>query len=130
MTVKKKPPPTRKHLPKVIGKKPSQVLELATSLAGRADAAWARAADLPDQDAALDALVQKAGSRKRLTLEQVRTVFPEIEQDPDQIADLRQLLGEMRIRILNNGAAPPREKEEEPEAEVGEELDARATVEL
>lgn len=82
---------------------------------GRADAAWARAADLPDQDAALDRLVQKAGPQKRLTLEQIREVFPEIEADPEQMADLRQLLGEMQIKVVSNGAATivaPAEEEE------------------
>ena len=118
----------KKHSPRKIGKKPSKVLELATSLAGRADAAWARAADLPDQDAALDALVKKAGTHKRLSLEQIRTVFPEIEEDPEQIADLRRLLAEMRIKIVNNGAAPPREAEEE--IEPTEEPEIREAIEL
>ena len=83
--------------------------------------AWARAADLPDQDAALDALVRKAGSHRRLTLEQIRTVFPEIEEDPDQIADLRRLLAEMNIKIINDGKIPVREpvvEEIEPDAEI------------
>ncbi len=101
---------------------------MATRLAGRADAAWARAADLPDQDAALDALVEKAGSHKRLTLEQIRTVFPEIEEDPEQIADLRRLLIEMRIKIVNIGVALPRETEEETEPSEG--LEIREVVEV
>ncbi len=128
MPVKKKGATIKKHLPRKTSPKPSKVLELATSLAGRADAAWARAADLPDQDAALDALVKKAGTHKRLTLEQIRTVFPEIEEDPEQIADLRRLLAEMRIKIVNNGAAPPREVEEE--IEQVEEPEIREAVEL
>ncbi len=131
MAAKKVSAPLKKQLAKPISKKPSKVLELATSLAGRADAAWLRAADLPDQDAALDMLVKKAGPRKRLTIEQVRTVFPEIDQDPEQIADLRRLLAEMRIKILNNGAAPARqEDEEEPEPSEEPEAGARDVVDL
>jgi len=128
MAPKKKSAPIKKHVTRKIGKKPSKVLEMAASLAGRADAAWARASDLPDQDAALDALVKKAGSHKRLTLEQVRAVFPEIEEDPEQIADLRRLLAEMRIKIVNNGALPSRQAEEE--ITPGEEPSARELVEL
>jgi RNA polymerase primary sigma factor len=115
-----------KRSPKPVSKKPSKALELATRLAGRADAAWARAADLPDQDAALDALVKKAGTHRRLTLEQIRSVFPEIEEDPEQIADLRRLLAEMRIKIVNNGATPPRPAEEIE----SEEPDLHEAVEL
>jgi RNA polymerase primary sigma factor len=131
MSEKKKIIALKKHLTRKIGKKPSKVLELATSLAGRADAAWLRAADLADQDAALDMLIKKAGPHKRLSLEQVRTVFPEIEQDPEQIADLRRLLAEMRIKILNHGKAPPREEEEE-DAEPSEEpeIEAREVVDF
>lgn len=106
-------PKTKKH-PRRTRHKPSKVLTLATTLrGGKADEAWARAADLPDQDAALDALVKKAGAHKRLTLQQIRQVFPEIESDPDQIADLRQLLSEMKIKIVNNGALPVRRPVEE-----------------
>ncbi len=90
--------------------KKSKLLSLATTLGGeREDIVWARAADLPDQDAALDALVRKAGARKKLTLEQVRTVFPEVEQDPEQIADLRRLLAEMKIKLVGNHAVVKRE---------------------
>ncbi|HEX9077893.1 MAG TPA: RNA polymerase sigma factor RpoD [Anaerolineae bacterium] len=126
---KKKPssskPPSRSE-PKG---KHTKVLTLAAALqGGRADAAWARAADLPDQDAALDLLIKKAGPGKRLTLEQIRTVFPEIEADPDQIADLRRLLAEMRIKVLNNGAHPARETEEETEP--AEDVVSKATLEL
>ncbi len=109
-------------------KKPSEALTLAAALqGGRADAAWARAADLPDQDAALDTLVKKAGPHKRLTLEQIRTVFPEIEADPDQIRDLRRLLAEMRIKVVN-GSTPHHEPEEETEPE--DEVVARAALEV
>lgn len=75
MTAKKKSTATTKKRETKPTKKSSRVLELAAALSGRADA-WARAADLPDQDAALDALVKKAGARKRLTLDQIRQVFP------------------------------------------------------
>jgi RNA polymerase primary sigma factor len=113
-------------------KQKSNLLALATTLKGNhADAAWARAADLPDQDAALDALVRKAGSHRRLTLEQIRTVFPEIEEDPDQIADLRRLLGEMRIKIVGTSRlppAPPAPAEEAGEVEVPVVLDVPAEV--
>src|SRR5512142_931445 len=115
---KKKPSPSKPPSRSEPKGKHTKVLTLAAALqGGRADAAWARAADLPDQDAALDSLVKKAGPRKRLSLEQIRSVFPEIEADPDQIADLRRLLAEMRIKIVNNGTAPPREATEETEPE-------------
>ncbi len=101
-----------------VPKKKASVLELAAALPGtQAEAAWTRAADLPDQDAALDLLVKKAGPHKRLTLEQIRTVFPEIETDPDQIADLKRLLAEMRIKVVNNGAQAPRTPREESDSE-------------
>src|SRR5512142_567881 len=126
----KKKPSSPKHPSRGEPKgKNSKVLTLAAALqGGRADAAWARAADLPDQDAALDLLIRKAGSGKRLTLEQIRTVFPEIEADPDQIADLRRLLAEMRIKIINNGAHPAREPEEE--VEPAEDVVSKASLEL
>lgn len=95
-------------------KKASKALALASALpTDHSGDAWARAADLPDQDAALDMLVKKAGPHKRLTLEQIRTVFPEIESDPEQIADLRRLLAELRIKIVSNGSLPAREAEDE-----------------
>jgi RNA polymerase primary sigma factor len=107
------------------------LLTLAATLKGNhADAAWARAADLPDQDAALDALVKKAGLHKRLTLEQIRTVFPEIEEDPDQIADLRRLLAEMRIKIVNNHLLPAREQPAEGEVEADEPLALEVPAEV
>lgn len=102
---------TKKRMVKKVERKHSRVLALAGV---HDDAAWARAADLPDQDAALDALVHKAGVRKRLTLEQIREVFPEIEEDPEQILDLRRLLAEMKIKIVNNHLAIPRDKADEP----------------
>ncbi len=121
---------TRKTKQKEIKKPAPKLIALATTLQGtHGDVAWARAADLPDQDAALDALVKKAGAHKRLSLEQIRTVFPEIEQDPDQIADLRRLLIEMRIKIVDQGSLPPAPREEEEEAEASEEPIENVVVE-
>lgn len=111
-------------------KKTPKVLALAASLQGeRPGEAWARAADLPDQDAALDMLVKKAGPGRRLTWEQIRTVFPEIESDPEQIADLRRLLAEMRIKVASNGSAPS-VKEEEEESEPAEEVVVKAAIDV
>jgi RNA polymerase primary sigma factor len=113
-----------------VARKPSKVLTLAAALqGGRADAAWARAADLPDQDAALDLLVKKAGSQKRLTLEQIRSVFPEIEADPDQIADLRQLLSEMRIKVVSDGM-PSVAEEPAEESDIADDEVAPAAIEV
>ncbi|MBI5035665.1 MAG: RNA polymerase sigma factor RpoD [Chloroflexi bacterium] len=117
MPKKKASTPIKKESSIRQSKKKSKLLALATSLQGEQEnGAWVRAKDLPDQDAALDALVHKAGSSKRLTWEQIRTVFPELEDDPDQAADLRRLLAEMRIKIVNNHApAPAHERAEEHE---------------
>ena len=129
MVMKKRSGSSKARARNALKKKSSKVLTLAAALqGGRADAAWARAADLPDQDAALDMLIRKAGPHKRLTLEQIRTVFPEIEEDPDQIADLRRLLAEMRIKVVANGAHPIREPEED--IEPTEEVVAKTTLEL
>ena len=121
MSAKKKTV-TRKKIPRKGSKSKSDLLKLAATLKGDAADALARAADLPDQDAALDALIRKAGSHKRLTLEQVRAVFPNIDEDPDLVADLRRLLGEKRIKIVGDGElppVPPEPDEEEPgDAEV------------
>jgi len=81
--------------------------------------AWVRAADLPDQDAALNALVRKAGTSKRLNWEQIRTIFPEIEDDPEQIADLRRLLAEMKIKIVDNHITPAPDAAVEPDLTEG-----------
>ncbi|MBI3912957.1 MAG: RNA polymerase sigma factor RpoD [Chloroflexi bacterium] len=103
--------------------KASPVLKLAASITGgRPDEAWVRAADLPDQDAALDALVKKAGAHKRLTMDQIRAVFPDADTDPDLITDLRQLLRDLKIKIVANGAAPPPEEESENAAEAGQKV--------
>lgn len=53
----------------------------------------------PDMDAILDRLVAQAGSKKRLTVEQIRREFPDIDQDPALLADLKQLLGEMHVTV-------------------------------
>jgi len=53
----------------------------------------------PDMDAILDHLVALAGSRRRLTLEQVRREFPDVEQDPGLLADLKQLLAEVHVTL-------------------------------
>ncbi len=55
--------------------------------------------DLPDMDQVLDRLVAKAGSKKRLTLEEIREEFPDIDEDPGLLADLHKLLGEMNVKI-------------------------------
>lgn len=92
---------------KARAKKKSDLLQLATALKGAPADALTRAADLPDQDAALDQLVRKAGAHRKLTLDQVRTVFPDIDEDPELVADLQRLLGEKRIRIVGDGKLPP-----------------------
>jgi RNA polymerase primary sigma factor len=76
----------------------------------------AAAADLPDQDAALDRLVKKAGTHKRVTLDQIREFFPDVDTDPGILVDLRQLLGEMKIKIAGDAVAAAAEAEpiEEP----------------
>lgn len=51
----------------------------------------------PDMDAILDRLVSLAGSKRRLTLEQVRREYPEVEDDPGMVADLQQLLAEVHV---------------------------------
>lgn len=56
-------------------------------------------ADLPDMDQILDRLVAKAGSKKRLTLDDIRQEFPDIDEDPGLLADLNRLLGEMSVKI-------------------------------
>lgn len=124
MPPKKKSVSHKKIAPKE-AKKKSDLLTLATTLKGEESDALTRAADLPDQDAALDALVRKAGTQKRLTFDQVRTVFPDIDEEPDLVVDLRRLLGEMRIKIVGDGKLPPALSE--PVEEVS---DAEASVAL
>jgi RNA polymerase primary sigma factor len=129
MTRKKKTEQkTKKSTTKAPVSKHSKVLKLA----GVHDsAAWERASDLPDQDAALDALVRLAGASKKLTLEQIHTVFPEIEDDPEQIRDLTRLLGEMKIKVVANHLPTLREKpEEEPAEEPEEHIDLDVPTEV
>ncbi len=119
MPVKKKKNARRTVARKPRQRQPAKILKMAATIkGGKPDEVWARAADLPDQDAALDALVKKAGASKRLNLEQVRTVFPDADRDPELISDLRRLLREMKIKIVANGASPASDSEEEPTADV------------
>jgi RNA polymerase primary sigma factor len=53
----------------------------------------------PDMDAILDRLVAQAGHKRRLTVEQIRREFPDIDEDPGLLADLKQLLGEMHVTV-------------------------------
>lgn len=78
----------------------------------------AAAADLPDQDAALDKLVRKAGAHKRVNIDQIREFFPDVDTDPGVLVDLKKLLEEMKIEIVGNGAlvVPVDEEEEAPVA--------------
>ena len=64
-------------------------------------------AEPPDMDQILDRLVVKAGAKKRLTLDDIRQEFPDIDDDPALLADLQQLLGELNVKV----------KIEAPEAE-------------
>ncbi len=68
----------------------------------------------PDMDAILDRLVAQAGSKKRLSLEQIRHEFPDIDEDPALLADLQQLLGEMHVKVDVSGQASALQEEEEP----------------
>ncbi len=131
MPVKKKPaPPIKKPARKSPKKPAANLLTLPAELKGDpAEVALARAADLPDQDAGLDLLVKKAGAHKRLSLEQIRSVFPDIDEDPDLIADLKRLLAELRIKIVANGELPLAARESAEETE-GEEIGVRAPIEL
>jgi RNA polymerase primary sigma factor len=71
------------------------VLTLVTDLAG----GRGEGAEPPDMDAILDRLVAQAGSKKRLSLDQVRREFPDIDDDPALLGDLQQLLGEMHVTV-------------------------------
>lgn len=66
----------------------------------------------PDMDAILDRLVSEAGSKKRLSLEQIRKEFPDIDDDPGLLADLQQLLGEMHVTVDVGSQADSGEEEE------------------
>lgn len=53
----------------------------------------------PDMDQVLDRLVAKAGAKKRVTFEDIRQEFPDIEQDPGLLVDLERLLGELHVTV-------------------------------
>ncbi len=72
--------------------------------------------DLPDMDEVLDRLVAKAGAKKRLTLDDIRQEFPDIDEDPGLLADLQKLLGEMSVKIR---IEKPTGEEEDVQAEPG-----------
>jgi RNA polymerase primary sigma factor len=125
MVAKKKPSLKKQSVKQVVTETPAPAI--VTALNG--DAA-VRAADLPDQDAALEKLVKKAGPSKKLTLDQIRTVFPEIDEDPYLVADLKKLLAEMRVKIVDDGSLAAEEEEEENESEIAEEPTARVVSEV
>ena len=56
-------------------------------------------AEPPDMDAILDRLVAQAGTKKRLTVEQIRHEYPDIDEDPAFLADLQQLLSEKHVTV-------------------------------
>lgn len=118
MPTKKRTALTRKSA-RTRALKKSDLLKLATTLKEETP----RAADLPDQDAALDLLVRRAGTRKKLTWQQVRAVFPDIDQDPELMADLQRLLDEKHIKIVGDGKLPLLARKREEPAEVTEDLD-------
>lgn len=123
MPTKKKAVSTKKSA-RLRASPKSDLLKLATTLKEKASPTT----DLPDQDAALDLLVRQAGARKKLTWTQVRAVFPDIDQDPDLMADLQRLLDEKHIKIVGDGKlpAPPRKEQEPPE--VTDDLDVPLEV--
>lgn len=84
------------HAPKVkFEPEREPLLTIVTDLSSAA----ADGVEPPDMDAILDRLVAQAGSKKRLTVEQIRREFPDIDEDPALLADLKQLLGEMRVTV-------------------------------
>ncbi len=70
------------------------LLTMVTDLGSQADAP-----EPPDMDAMLDRLVQLAGSKKRLTADQVRREYPDTEDDPGLLADLQQLLADVQVTL-------------------------------
>jgi len=70
------------------------LLTVVTDLTVPADAP-----EPPDMDAMLDRLVALAGSRKRLTAEQVRREYPDTEDDPGLLGDLQQLLADVHVTL-------------------------------
>jgi RNA polymerase primary sigma factor len=82
-------------------------------------------ADLPDMDQILDRLVVKAGSKRRLSLDDIRQEFPDIDEDPGLLADLNQLLGELNVKIkIEKGEGEAGALAETEAAEVDLNLDA------
>jgi RNA polymerase primary sigma factor len=86
------------------------LLTIVTDLSGPI----AEAAEPPDMDAILDRLVAQAGSKKRLTVEQIRREFPDIDDDPALLADLKQLLGEMHVMVDLSAIADALQEDEVP----------------
>lgn len=70
------------------------LLTMVTDLGSSGDVA-----EPPDMDAMLDRLLSLAGPRKRLTIEQVRREYPDIEEDPGLLVDLQQLLTEVGVTL-------------------------------
>lgn len=69
----------------------------------------------PDMDAILDRLVAQAGSKKRLSLEQIRREFPDIDDDPGQLADLQQLLSDLHVSVdLSDAVGVLQEEDDVP----------------
>ncbi|MCX7838359.1 MAG: RNA polymerase sigma factor RpoD [Anaerolineae bacterium] len=101
----------------------SALLKLATTLKK-----VPHTAELPDQDVALDRLVRQAGTRKKLTWEQVRAVFPDIDQDPDLMADLQRLLEEKHIKIVGDGKLLLLSRRAEEPTDVTEDLEVPLEV--
>lgn len=71
------------------------LLTMVTDLSGPSP----DAVEPPDMDAILDRLVELAGSKKRLTVEQIRQEYPDIDEDPAFLADLQQLLSEKHVSV-------------------------------
>jgi len=120
--VKKKSASTKKTAQRT--SKKSNLLALAAQLKDE----MPRAADLPDQDAVLDQLVRKAGARKKLTLTQVRSILPDIDQDPDLLTDLQRLLGEKGIKIIGDGRLAPPPRQSDTSEDLAADLDIPAEV--
>lgn len=116
---KKHPPETRSkksrnndHAPRVrVESEVEPLLTMVTDLS----AAPVDGVEPPDMDAILDRLVAQAGNKKRLTLEQIRREFPDIDEDPALLIDLQHLLGEMHINVdLSDAVGALPEEEETP----------------
>ncbi len=55
--------------------------------------------ELPDMDEVLEHLVAKAGAKKRLTLDDIRQELPDIDEDPEMLADLQRLLADRHLKV-------------------------------